>query len=356
MKIAFIGLPNSGKTTIFNALTKAEAAITNHVNAKAEPNQAVIHVGDDRVTRLSKLYHPKKTTYATIEMVDFSGFNNGSGRTGLFPPELMQQAKNAHALALVVRNFKDDLNGAPTPVVDLEQIRDEMLLADLVLAEGRLERIQHSFDRGIKSNELISEESLMRKITSRLEAGLPIQGMDLSEDQKKIARGFQFLSGKPQLVILNSGESEYGKNQTVVEMIERTFRVIEFAGKFETELSRLEDAEEARMFMEDMGIRDSARDRLTRACYGMLGYINFFTVGPDEVRAWNVRNGDSAVDAAGAIHSDIARGFIRAECFSYDDILAYGSEKGVREKGRFRVEGKNYLVQDGDILNFRFNV
>ena len=357
MKIALIGLPNSGKTTIFNALTNADAAVTNYVNAnKAEPNQAVIEVGDDRVTRLSELYHPKKTTYATIEMIDFSGFTNGAARVGLFPAEVMQLAKNAHALALVVRNFSDDLNGAPTPTADLEQIRDEILLADLLLAEGRLERIHHSLERGLKTKELMLEEGLMQQIVDRLEAGLPIRGMDLSADQKKIVRGFQFLSRKPQLAILNSGEAEYGKNHTVIEAVEKEFSVIEFAGKFEMELSRLEDGEEARMFMEDMGIRESARDRLTRACYGMLGYINFFTVGTDEVRAWNVRVGDSAVDAAGAVHTDIARGFIRAECFSYDDLLAFASEKGVKEKGRFRVEGKNYVVQDGDILNFRFNV
>ncbi|MEW6441656.1 MAG: DUF933 domain-containing protein [bacterium] len=356
MKIALIGLPNSGKTTIFNALTESEAAVTSYANAKAEPNLAVIEVGDQRVARLAELYRPKKTTYATIEMIDFAGFTNGSAREEIFPPEVMRLARNAHALALVVRNFSDALNGAPAPAEDLERIREELLLADLLLAEGRLERIRYGFKRGLKSHQSLSEERLLQRIADRLEAGLPIRGMELSTDEEKAVRGFQFLTRKPVLAILNSDEAGYGKNHALVEELESKIRVIEFAGQLEMELSRLEDAEEARMFMEDVGIRESARDRLTRFCYRMLGYISFFTVGPDEVRAWNIRKGRTAVDAAGAIHSDLARGFIRAECFSYDDLLACGSEKGVREKGRFRLEGKDHVVQDGDILNIRFHV
>jgi ribosome-binding ATPase YchF (GTP1/OBG family) len=179
--------------------------------------------------------------------------------------------------------------------------------------------------------------------------------MILSDEEEKVIRGFQFLSMKPILVVLNSDETRFGKNGGLMCEIEKAFRSIEFAGKFEMELGLLDD-EAAELFMQDMGIKESAYRRLTNLAYEVLGYISFFTVGSDEVRAWNIRKGDRALDAAAAIHSDLARGFIRAECFSYDDCLRYGSEKAIREKGRFHLEGKDYLVQDGDILNIRFNV
>jgi ribosome-binding ATPase YchF (GTP1/OBG family) len=179
--------------------------------------------------------------------------------------------------------------------------------------------------------------------------------MTLSPDEERMVRGFQFLTKKPLMAILNSDEARYGKNEPMLAEISKTCRVIEFAGKFEMELSRL-DEDEAGLFMEDMGIRESAYRRLTTLAYETLGYISFFTVGSDEVRAWNVRDGNTALDAAATIHSDLARGFIRAECFSYRDFLQCGSEKGVRETGLFRLEGKEYRVQDGDILSIRFNV
>ena len=355
MKIALLGLPNAGKTTIFNTLTRSEAEVTSYSNAKAEPNLAVVDVGDERVTRLAEMYHPKKTTYATIDLMDFSGFTEGSAREGLFPPELMQLVRNAHALAVVLRNFEDDLGGSPDPVRDFQQIHEELLLSDLMIAETRLERIRHGYKRGIKSNELEREEKVMEKIVGRLNENAPARDLELSPDDDKAIRGYQFLTRKPLLVILNSDESGFGKNEGVIAELEKSGRVMEFAGKFEMDLSRMED-DEAELFMEDMGIGESARDRLTRFAYEILGYISFFTVGPDEVRAWNITSGETAVDAAGSIHSDLARGFIRAECFTYDDLIECRSEKGVKEKGRFRLEGKNYIVRDGDVLNIRFNV
>lgn len=355
MKIALLGLPNAGKTTIFNTLTRSEAEVTSYTNAKAEPNLAMVEVGDERVTRLAEMYHPKKTTYATIDLMDFSGFTEGSAREGLFPPELMQLVRNAHALAVVLRNFEDDLGGSPDPVRDFQQLHEELLLSDLMIAETRLERIRHGYKRGIKSNELEREAKVMEKIVDRLNGNAPIRELELSPDDDKAIRGYQFLTQKPLLVILNSDESGFGKNEGVIAELEKSGKVTEFAGHFEMEISRMED-DEAGLFMEDMGIRESARDRLTQLAYEILGYISFFTVGPDEVRAWNITNGDTAVDAAGSIHSDLARGFIRAECFTYDDLMECRSEKGVKEKGRFRLEGKNYIVRDGDVLNIRFNV
>ena len=258
MKIALLGLPNAGKTTIFNTLTRSEAEVTSYSNAKAEPNLAVVEVGDERVTRLAEMYHPKKTTYATIDLMDFSGFTEGSARKGLFPPELMQLVRNAHALAVVLRNFEDDPGGSPDPVRDFHQIHEELLLSDLMIAEPRLERIRHGFKRGIKSkNHRAGREGHGedRELAQRKRSG---PELELSPDDEKAVRGYQFLARKPLLVILNSDESGFGKNEGVIAELEKSGRVIEFAGHFEMELSRMEDDESA-LFMEDMGIRESAR-------------------------------------------------------------------------------------------------
>ena len=196
----------------------------------------------------------------------------------------------------------------------------------------------------------------MQKILEQVNRGKPIRDLRLSRDEKRIICGFQFLTEKPHMVILNSDETNFGKNQALLEEIWGNHHAIEFAGKFEMELSRLNDEQEAGLFMEDMGIKESARDRLAHMAYNTLEYISFFTVGSDEVRAWNLIKGETALSAAAAIHTDLACGFIRAECFSYSDTVEFGSEKNIREKGHFRLEGKNYIVQDGDILGIRFNV
>ncbi len=356
MKIALIGLPNSGKTTIFNALTKQEAPVTAYTNAKAEPNLAVVEVADDRISRLSEMYRPKKTIFTTIEFIDFVGVTEGSAKDGLFSGPGMELIKNADALALVARNFSKEPESSPTPINDIEKIIDELLISDLIIAENRLERIEHAYMRGKKTNALQIEKKVLRRIVDHVSENRAISDLELDREQEKIVRGFQFFTHKPMMVILNSDEYGFGKNSDLLSEIEKKHRVIEFAGEFEMELSGLNDPEEENLFMADMGIEESARDRLTRLAYGLVGYISFFTVGSDEVRAWNIHEGNTALEAAGAIHSDLARGFIRAECFTYDDLVTYGSEKAVREKGRFRLEGKNYLVQDGNILSIRFNV
>lgn len=356
MKIGLIGLPNSGKTTIFNALTRSKAEVTAYANTRGEPNLAAVDVIDERVTRLSEIYRPKKTTYATIEFIDFAGLSEGTGKGDAFSGEAMGWIKRVDALALVIRNYPDGLMGAPSPLQDMEQLDLEMLLSDLAIAEKRLERIAWCYQRGQKTDALQAEEKALLKIAAHLNGSRPVRTLELNCEEEKAVRGFQFLTKKPQMVILNSHESSFGRNDDLLEEIKKKHGVIEFAGHFEMELSRLDDETETRMFMEDMGISGSARDRLTRFAYSLLGRISFFTVGPDEVRAWTIRRGETAVEAAGAIHSDLARGFIRAECFSYQDLIECGSEKGIREKGRFRLEGKNYIVQDLDILSIRFNL
>jgi GTP-binding protein YchF len=356
MKIGLIGLPNSGKTTIFNALTESEAEVTAYAGVKAEPNIAVVEVRDERVVSLSDMYCPRKTTFATIEIVDFAGFSSGSAGGNDFSSRHMALIKNLDAIALVIRNFHDDLRGDPDPMRDIETIETELILSDLIVTENRLERIEWSYKRGKKTNELRLEEEVLRKIHDRLSNGDPVRGMELNMDEQKAISGFRFATQKPLLVILNSSEVNFGRNDAVIEKLETQYRVIEFAGMFEMELSRLSDEEEAQLFMEDMGITESAGNRLTWYAYEILGYISFLTVGTDEVRAWTIHRGDTAVEAARVIHSDLARGFIRAECFSYNDLIELGSEKAIRDKGRFRLEGKEYIVTDGDILSIRSGI
>jgi GTP-binding protein YchF len=356
MKIGLIGLPNSGKTTVFNALTGSEASVTAYSSDRAKPHVAVVDVKDERVKRLSEMYNPRKTVYATVEFVDFAGLSAGSAREGIFSGEAMGMMRMMDAFALVVRNFKEDPMGPPAPLKDMGKLEEELLVSDMIVAESRLERIQHGYKRGQKSDALQREEAVLTRILDHLNKALPIRDLELTPDEHKMIRGFQFLTWKPIMVILNSDESRFGMNGVLLGEMEKTHRAIEFAGNFEMELTRLDDQEETRLFMEDMGIKESASYRLTWLAYKTLGYISFFTVGSDEVRAWNVCRGNTALDAAGTIHTDLAKGFIRAECFSYEDCLQFGTEKGLRENGLLRLEGKEYPVQDGDIMNIRFNI
>jgi GTP-binding protein YchF len=355
MKIGLVGLPNSGKTTIFNALTKSEAEVTSYASQKAEPHIAIIEVADQRVDKLTEMYQPKKTTFATIELVDFVGFSEGTSRNGGLPASFVTHIKTMDAIALVVRNFGDDFDEAPDPLGDIDTILTEFILSDLIITENRIEKIEESFRRGKKTVELEREEKLLRRIEDTLNENCPVRAIELTREEKRMLSGFQYLTQKQLLVIVNSAETNFGKNSGLISAIDARFSAIEFAGNFEMELSRLDD-EEGALFMEDMGIEESARDRLTRSAYELLGLISFLTVGTDEVRAWTIHSGDTALDAAGTIHSDLARGFIRAECFSYENLVECGSEKGVRDKGHFRLEGKEYVISDGDILGIRFSV
>jgi len=356
MKIGLIGLQNSGKTTIFNALTGLDAEITNYSSQKIEPNIGVVKVEDERVEKLSEMYNPKKTIFATVEYTDFVGLAGNKEQSDAFSGSGMSLVKTADALALVVRNYIDPTsNSSPDPVADAESIESEMIISDLIIAEKRLEKVELSKKRGIKDASLLIEEKTLNKIISHLGEDQPIRTLNLASDEEKAIRGFQFITQKPLMIILNSDEENFGNSSDIMKELEKRFKVIEFAGNFEMELNKL-DAEEAMEFMQDMNIKESARERLTKFSYDLLGYCSFFTVGDDEVRAWTITKGDNAVEAAGKIHSDLARGFIRAECFSYQDLIQNGSEKVIREKGLFRLEGKKYIVKDGDILNIRFSV
>ena len=378
MNIGLIGLPKAGKTTIFNALTGQAAETAEYETGKIEPNVGVVPVGDERVEKLSSLYNPRKTIHATIEFIDFVGAHQGAAKGGLFSGEGMALIKTADALSLVLRNFSnptiDGLFGQPKPLADLEALMDELILTDQVVVERRLERIQQDHQRGKKTPQTLTEEKVMERLIQALTAGRPVRSIPLTQEEQKLISGYKVLTAKSLLVLLNSNESRYRKDPSLIDALshkagvwERSGEigsplplssavpVIEFAGKFEMELAQL-DPSDRETFMVDMGIRESAISRLTRAAYEALGYISFFTVGEDEVRAWTLRKGETALDAAGTIHSDLARGFIRAECFTVKDLLELGSEKAVKEKGLFRLEGKEYIVQDGDVLHIRFSV
>ncbi len=355
MKIGLIGLKQSGKTTIFSALTRSDSKML--FDGKKEPNVGKIQVADPRINQLVQIYQPKKTTYASIECIDFDGFQEEKSK-GVSASEL-SLIKNLDALALVVRNFHDDLInetlGKPDPIRDVEKIQTELILSDLIVAESRIERIEHSMKRGQKTPALENEKKILTKALECLHAEKPIASIEFSPEDKKQLRGFQFLSMKPVLVIVNSSEDNFGKNEEILSVLAQQCMTIEFAGRFEMELSRLND-EDASVFMEDMKINASARERLSMCLYDLLGLISFFTVGDDEVRAWTIKKGDTALDAANAIHSDLARGFIRAERFTCEDLIAHESEKTLKANGLFHLEGKTYQVKDGDILSIRFNV
>jgi GTP-binding protein YchF len=353
MKLGIVGLANSGKTTLFNALT-GQYVETGYFH-KNEPNIAITEIKDERVTNLSKIYEPQKTIYATIEILDFPAEEEEKRKQFNTP-----QLKLLDAFAIVLRNFSDPIIdptlGSADPLRDLQEIELEMVLSDLQIAEKRLEKVQLGFKRGVKTAEALFEEKVLLKVVESLQQEQPLRKLELALDEEKTLRGFQLLTQKPVMVLLNSNESNYLKNDELLDELRRKGYIVEdFAGKFEMELIGLDETDK-QMFMADMGIESSARDRIIRLAYKILGYINFFTVGKDEVRAWTIANGTNAQVAAGVIHSDLQRGFIRAECFNYEELMEYGSEKVLREKGKFRLEGKTYRVVDGDIISVRFSV
>lgn len=358
MKIALIGLPKSGKTTIFNALTKSEIAVDKYLPPADEENIGIVTVYDERITRLCEIYEPKKVVNAIIEFHDFPGI---FGKQDEHPDlRLMTNIKNCEAFAMILRGFPDDeldsLHGEMDPVRNLESFMDEMIINDMVLVEKRLEGIELSYKRGVKTAAIQIEEKTLRMILSHLQENKPINSLELAPEERQAIRGLQFYSTKPVLVLLNVNENDINTPNEALEKIRSMGYLAEaIAGSFEAELSLL-DEDEAKLFMADIGIENSITDRVSMLSYNLMGLISFFTAGPKELHVWTLRKGSNAVTAAGKIHSDLARGFIRAECFNFTDIDTHGTEKALREKGLFRLEGKDYIVQDGDILNIRFNI
>jgi len=357
MKIGLIGLPKSGKTTLFNLLTGSSVATARYDTGRAELHTGVARVPDPRVEVLHGLFKPKKTTHATFEVVDLAGIAKGE-RAGLETKEF----RNADALLHVVRAFADEALGAPEPRRDIEALETELLLADLEVVERRLERLEASIKKQRKDAELKERELLVR-IKAALEAERPLRAETLTPDEDKLLRGFTFLSAKPIFHIVNLDETSIAAGDRVVETfgladvaLRPRTRVGWVSAVIETEIARLE-GDEQQAFLADLGLAEPAIRRVLRECYALLGLVSFFTVGDDEVRAWPIPQGTRAQDAAGVVHSDIARGFIRAEVNGYDELVAVaGSFADLRARGQLRLEGKDYVVRDGEICHFRFNV
>jgi len=357
MKIGLIGLPKSGKTTLFNLLTGSSVATARYDTGRAELHTGVARVPDPRVEVLHGLFNPKKTTHATFEVVDLAGIAKGE-RAGLETKEF----RNADALLHVVRAFADEALGAPEPRRDIEALETELLLADLEVVERRLERLEASIKKQRKDAELKERELLVR-IKAALEAERPLRAETLTPEEDKLLRGFTFLSAKPIFHIVNLDETSIAAGDRVVETfgladvaLRPRTRVGWVSAVIETEIARLE-GDEQQAFLADLGLAEPAIRRVLRECYALLGLVSFFTVGEDEVRAWPIPQGTRAQDAAGVVHSDIARGFIRAEVNGYDELVAVaGSFADLRARGQLRLEGKDYVVRDGEICHFRFNV
>jgi ribosome-binding ATPase len=356
MKIGLVGLPKSGKTSLFNLLT-GQSVPTSSFGASRELHVGIARVPDPRVDRLTALFKPKKTTLASFEVVDLAGITKGE-RQGLDAKEF----RNADALLHVVRAFPDAGGAAATPRSDIVDLETELILADLEVVERRLERLEASLKK--KPNPLEQkEQAVLQRLKPALEAETPLRAVPLAEDEARLIRGFTFLSQKPILHCLNLDEKEVARGASVVEIFGLATLVGRPGTRFgwvsaviEAEVAQLAGDEQA-AFLADLGLREPALRRVLTDCYALLGLISFFTVGEDEVRAWSVPRGTRAQDAAGAIHSDIARGFIRAEVVGYDELVAAeGSMAAVRERGQFRLEGKEYVVADGEICHFRFNV
>jgi len=361
VKIAIIGLANSGKTTIFNALTGQNLETTVYPTMSAEPHMGVVKVPDVRIDRLGEIYRPKKITFATVEYIDYMGLTKGDMDQNR---KVFDLIKDADAIVHVVRGFTDETVVHPLESLDdrrdAETLELEMIFGDLELVEKRLQRMDEGMKRGKKPDE--TEKRVLLKCKDVLEQEKPLRDIEFSEEEEKSMRHLQFMSIKPEVIALNISEADLNSEGASQQMTElqsfyrgRQVKVISLCGKIEMELAQL-SADEARVFLDDLGIEEPALNKLIHVSYDLLGLISFLTCGEDEVRAWTISRGMNAQHAAGKIHSDIERGFIRAEVVSYDDFIAQGGMSGAREKGQLRLEGKTYEVRDGDIINFRFNV
>ncbi|MBL8126000.1 MAG: redox-regulated ATPase YchF [Thermomicrobiales bacterium] len=366
--LVIIGLPASGKTTVFNALTGSEAETGTYSGDTAEPNLANVKVPDARLDTLTEMFNPQRRVPADVQYLDVAGVAKGIAEKGM-SGSLLGHLSQADALVLVVRAFEDPdvphVEETVDPLRDVETLTLELLFSDLAGVEKRLDRIKSQLPKltGREKEATERERVVMLRLHEALEAETPIREVlgELEPDDIKMLRGFGFLTQKPLLILLNLGEDQIGEqgDALVAQVRERFTRpgvaVDALAGQIEMEIGRL-DAADAAEFMRDLGITESGLGRVIRLSFELLGLMPFFTVGPDECRAWTIRRGASAVEAAGEIHSDIQRGFIRAEIVGYDDMIAAGNMNEVKKAGKFRREGKEYVVQDGDIINFLFNV
>jgi GTP-binding protein YchF len=352
--VGLIGVKGAGKTTVFNLLTGQQAAVAQYGGGRAESHEALAPIPDERLATLAEMFHPRKVTPAQIRIVDIPGLRRTEAGG---PNRFLNEIRTVDALVHVLRAFADPAGEPPDPLAEAEDMALELQLADLDLLERRRERLAG----GKLTAEARRELPLVERLIAVLEAGGRLEQADLSPDEARLLRGYQFLTLKPLIWVVNVDEShvETGRypNQDALEQLarEKGVPLVEMAGRWEMEVSELSEAER-RDFLAAVGLSETGISRLARAIYAHLGYVSFLTAGEDEVRAWPIPRGTTAKAAAGKIHSDIERGFIRAEVVAFEDLKAAGSLARARERGWVRMEGKEYVMQDGDVVNFRFNV
>ena len=365
MEIAIIGLPFSGKTTIFNAATRGAAQVAGYTSA-ARPNIGVAKVPDPRLDTLSALYQPEKTTHAEVTYVDLPAAPDGLGKTKGISGEYLNRVQSADALVIAARAFEDpsvpDGGDGVDAFRDIETMLYELTFADLEILERRLERIEQN-TKGVRSGDrdaILREKALVFRLKEELESGSPIRNQTLSREEARRVNEFQFLTAKPVIVVINAGENQMDDVTEILHRLESEVAgdgvlCSALFGKLEMELAQMDPEDEAE-FRESLEAGESGLDRMVRLSYAALDQVTFFTCGPKEVRAWTVTRGEDAVRAAGRIHTDMARGFIRAEVVTYDDLSRCGSESEARRQGALRQEGKTYTVEDGDVMHILFNV
>lgn len=363
MKLGIIGLPSSGKTTIFNALTRGDAPTGQSMGGRFDVLTAVVDVRDDRIDTLTAMFNPKKTIYARITYTDVGGLKKSEQKGSSISGELINHLSGLDGFVHVVRAFESELvphmDGSVDAMRDLETLDIELLLSDLDTVEKRLDKLKSGLARGAyKSDKAAAqaEADLFEKLYAALSEELPLRDLDLTEEQLKGLRGYGFLTLKPTLVVFNIGDDQ---DEITPDYDHQLTVTTSLRGKLEMELSQInaeDDPESLEMFMDEYGVTELSLDKVVRLNYELMGLQSFFTVGEDEVRAWTIKRGANAVQAAGTIHSDLAKGFIRAETVAYNDLITLGSMAEARNAGKLRQEGKTYIVEDADIINIKFNL
>ncbi|MEA5026847.1 MAG: redox-regulated ATPase YchF [Erysipelotrichaceae bacterium] len=359
-----VGLPNVGKSTLFNAITQSQVEAANYPFATIQPNVGVVEVPDERIEEICSIFKPRKTIYTTFEFTDIAGLVKGASKGEGLGNQFLSHIRQTDAICEVVRCFDDDnithVEGSVDPIRDIEIVGLELIMADLQSIENRLSKVERKAQA--KDKEAQAEYAVLVRVKETLVSGHAARSLNLNKNEAKILAGFQLLTAKPIIYVANMAEDEVGSPEVnryyqlvKAYAIKERSQIIPICARIEEELSSME-RNERKIFLEDLGIKESGLDQVIKSAYYLLGLKTFFTAGEPEVRAWTFKDGMLAPECAGIIHSDFERGFIRAETYHYHDLITYKSEAAIKQAGKMRLEGKEYLVQDGDVMHFLFNV